>query len=76
MVHVFANASRMKNLGKREAHFKNRGSGGVGSMELQVADVQKPLASVRLCVEQGTTVVFCLGHVQMYIESTHGKELF
>lgn len=75
MVYVAANGSRMKNMGKKEVHFRSSGGGGVGSMDFQVTNVQKPLASVRRIVEKGNKVVFGGDHGQSYIEGVNGKKV-
>ena len=54
MVYFAANASRMKNMVKKQVHFRSSGGGGVRSLEFQVPNVQKPLASARRVVERAT----------------------
>ena len=65
----------MKNMGAKEVQFRSGKGGGIGMMEFQVIDVQKPLTSVRRIVQRGNKVVFGGGHGLSYIEGANGKKV-
>ena len=73
--YVAANGSRMRNMGMKQVTFKDKENGSVGTMDFQVTNVQKPLASVRRIVEKGNKVVFGRGPGQSYIEGANGKRV-
>ena len=75
MVYVVANEMRMHNMGKKSVHLTSGGGGGVGSMDFQVTNVQKPLTSVGPIVEKGNNVVLGGDHEQSYIEGVNGNNV-
>ena len=62
-------------MGAKEVQFQSGEAGGIGMMEFQATDAQKPLASVRRIVQRGNKVVFGGEHGLSYIEGANGKKV-
>ena len=73
MVYFAADGSTMRNMGRKEVHFMNRGSDDVVPTELQVTGVQKPLAVVRRIVKKCSKIMVVGENGCSCIEGANGK---